>query len=61
MANIIISPSRYVQGKGELNRAAEHLGALGESFFVIASPSGLKRFQSVVELSLIHISWFQRR
>ena len=51
MANIIISPSRYVQGKGELNRAAEHLGALGESFFVIASPSGLKRFQSAVEKS----------
>lgn len=48
MANIIISPSRYVQGSGELQRIAQHIGKLGENFFILGSPSGLKRVEDTI-------------
>ena len=52
MANILISPNKYVQGSGELENLARHVKTLGSRFFIMGSPSGLKR---VEDLSLIHI------
>lgn len=43
MANIIISPNKYIQGKGELANLKTHVKSLGTKFFVIISGSGLKR------------------
>lgn len=51
MSKIIIAPSKYVQGKGELARINEHTKNMGKSFFIIASPNGIKRIKSVVEES----------
>ena len=43
MANTIISPNRYVQGRGELKNLPEHAKKLGKKLFVIISASGLKK------------------
>ncbi|WP_123054172.1 glycerol dehydrogenase [Clostridium sp. JN-1] len=51
MAKIIISPSKYIQGNGELKNFSEHTKNLGKSFFIIASPNGIKRTQKVIEES----------
>ena len=51
MPKIIISPNRYIQGKGELNNISKHIGNLGISFIFIISKSGLKRFESVIRAS----------
>ncbi|MFR5347822.1 hypothetical protein [Romboutsia timonensis] len=32
MSNIIISPSKYIQGKGELNNLGIHVNKLGKIF-----------------------------
>lgn len=45
MANIIGSPSRYVQGKGELKNLCEYAKNYGESLLVLTSPSGKKRVE----------------
>lgn len=45
MANIIASPSRYIQGKGELKRLYEHAGQLGKKFFILVSQSGKRRVE----------------
>ena len=37
MANTIISPNRYVQGRGELKNLPEHAKKLGKKLFVIIS------------------------
>lgn len=49
MANIIISPSRYVQGRGEIKRLGSHLSAIGKKLFIVISPSGEKRFRKDIE------------
>ncbi|WP_020153678.1 glycerol dehydrogenase [Caldibacillus debilis] len=36
MASILISPNKYIQGKGELHHIHEHIGHLGKSFLFIA-------------------------
>ena len=36
MARILISPGKYIQGKGELQHIADHIGHLGKSFLFIA-------------------------
>ena len=51
MANIIISPNKYIQGNGELGNIAEHIKFLGKSFFVIASESGIKRVGDIIKES----------
>ena len=51
MANTIISPNRYVQGRGELKNLPEHAKKLGKKLFVIISASGLKRVRDLVEKS----------
>jgi len=50
MTKILISPSKYIQGKGEMKRIKERVGDLGDSFFIIISESGYKRFgESIME------------
>lgn len=51
MANTIISPNRYVQGRGELKNLPEHAKKLGKKLFVIISVSGLKRVRDLLEKS----------
>lgn len=51
MANTIISPNRYVQGRGELKNLPEHAKKLGKKMFVIISASGLKRVRDLLEKS----------
>ncbi len=51
MANIIISPGKYIQGNGELKQIASHVASLGDSFFFIVSSSGLKRVEASIRES----------
>lgn len=51
MANVIIAPSKYVQGKGELSRLAQYVSPLGKKPFILVSASGLKRVQAPIEQS----------
>ncbi|WP_138205591.1 glycerol dehydrogenase [Haloimpatiens lingqiaonensis] len=51
MVRSIIAPGKYVQGRGELGNIKEHAKSLGKSFFIIASPNGIKRTKPVVEKS----------
>ncbi|MGB5824664.1 MAG: glycerol dehydrogenase [Proteocatella sp.] len=51
MANIIISPSKYVQGKGEMENLGKHFSTLGKKLFVIISSSGEKRFSETIKKS----------
>lgn len=51
MANIIISPGRYAQGRGEIKRLAGHLEKLGTKFFIIGTESGLKRVEDDIKAS----------
>ena len=55
MANTIISPNRYVQGRGELKNLPEHAKKLGKKLFVIISASGLKRVRDLLEKSFENI------
>ena len=48
MANIIISPAKYVQGKGELANIAQYATKLGKKPFILISESNV-----LVELSKI--------
>ncbi len=52
MANIIIAPSKYVQGKGELKNLGDFVKKLGKKSLILISPSGAKRFGETVEKSL---------
>ncbi len=66
MASIIISPSRYVQGKGELANIAKHVGGLGTNFFLISTESGIKRVGDTIKQSFastdkkLHFEAFNR-
>jgi len=51
MASIIISPNRYVQGKGELANLAEYAQKLGKKPFILISAGGKKRFGGLIEKS----------
>lgn len=51
MSKAIIAPGKYVQGKGELKKIKDHVKNFGKSFYVIASPNGIKRTQPVIEES----------
>lgn len=52
MANIIIAPNKYVQGKGELANIGKYASPLGKKMFVIVSASGMKRVGDVVKKSM---------
>ena len=49
MANIIISPSKYVQGAGELANVAEYAVKLGKKPFILISEGGRKRVGDIIE------------
>ncbi|HIW94616.1 MAG TPA: glycerol dehydrogenase [Candidatus Flavonifractor merdipullorum] len=52
MAKIIGSPSRYVQGAGELSHLREHVSLLGKNLFILTSPSGRGRVEGKIAKSL---------
>ncbi len=52
MANILIAPSKYVQGPGELKKAGSYLKNLGQKAMVLISASGKKRFGAELKASL---------
>ena len=45
MASIIASPSRYIQGKGEMENLCTYAENYGTNLFVLTSPSGRKRVE----------------
>lgn len=51
MAKIIASPTRYIQGAGELNRLASFVESIGKKAFVIITASGKKRVGDAVQSS----------
>ncbi|WP_343209313.1 glycerol dehydrogenase [Anaerolentibacter hominis] len=51
MANILIAPGKYVQGKGELGNIASYVIPLGKKALCLASESGLKRVKETVDSS----------
>lgn len=51
MANILISPSKYVQGAGEMKKLGEYAEAYGKKALVLITASGYKRIGDVVEAS----------
>lgn len=51
MANILISPSKYVQGAGEMGRLYEYAKNYGKKALILISASGYKRIGSIVEKS----------
>lgn len=48
MANIIASPSRYIQGKGEMKNLCTYAENYGSNLFVLTSPSGRKRVEPAI-------------
>ena len=52
MARIFISPSKYVQGPGELTRLGEYAKAYGDHALVVISEGGLRRSGDVITVSL---------
>ena len=51
MAQIMIAPGKYVQGRGELSRLAEYASIYGNKVLILITESGLKRNQAVLEES----------
>ncbi|MGI5893399.1 MAG: glycerol dehydrogenase [Candidatus Merdivicinus sp.] len=52
MANIIGSPSRYVQGRGELRNLGQHVEKFGKKLFILTSDSGKSRVEGAISESL---------
>ena len=52
MANVIGSPSRYVQGRGELAHLYEHCEKYGKDLLVLVSASGKKRVEGKIAQSV---------
>lgn len=52
MANIIGSPTRYIQGKSELKNLAAHVENIGKKLFVLTSASGKSRVEPSIDESL---------
>lgn len=51
LANIIIAPNKYVQGKGEIANISKYIEPLGKKPFILVSESGLKRVKAPIEAS----------
>lgn len=49
MAQIIGSPGRYIQGKGELNNLCKYAASYGSRLFILTSPSGKKRVEPSIQ------------
>lgn len=52
MAKIIIAPSKYVQGKGEMKNIGTYAASYGKKPLILISQSGMKRFESAISASL---------
>lgn len=52
MATIIKSPSKYIQGKGELSNLSKYIKVLGTKIFLIASENTYKRVGKIIEKSM---------
>lgn len=60
MVNIIGSPSRYVQGPGELANLYRHTQKFGRNLFILASASGRKRVEAKVTAGVdadVNVVW----
>ncbi len=53
MTKVLISPGKYVQGRGELQNIKERVKDLGSSFFIIISESGYERFGDSIKESFV--------
>jgi len=51
MAKILISPSKYVQGAGEMKKLYDYAKAYGKKALVLITASGYKRIGAIVESS----------
>lgn len=49
MAKILISPSKYIQGPGELNRLGQYVENLGNKALILITESGYKRVGPGIE------------
>lgn len=49
MANILISPNKYVQGAGEMKNLGEYAEKYGKKALVLITESGFKRIGDIVE------------
>ena len=52
MANIIGSPSRYIQGKGEIKKLSSYAGNYGKKICILTSESGRKRVEPAITESV---------
>ncbi|MGB4985748.1 MAG: glycerol dehydrogenase [Erysipelotrichaceae bacterium] len=52
MSNILISPSKYVQGSNELSNIGKHVNKLGKKALVLITKSGHDRIGNIVDDSL---------
>lgn len=51
MAKILISPSKYVQGSGEMSKLGKYAEGYGSKALILITTSGYKRTGSVIEAS----------
>ena len=51
MAKVFISPSRYIQGPGELSNVGKYTSSLGKKALVLISHGGYKRTGALIEKS----------
>lgn len=51
MANILISPSKYVQGAGEMGKLYDYAKGYGKKALILITASGYKRIGDIVESS----------
>ncbi len=56
MANILISPSKYVQGAGEMKSLGAYAGKYGKKALVLITESGYKRIGDIVDGSFQNVA-----
>ena len=49
MAKVFISPSKYIQGPGEMAQLGQYSKKLGSKALILISSSGKKRFGQIIE------------
>lgn len=59
MANILISPGKYVQGAGEMSRLGSYAEKYGKKALVLITESGYKRIGNVVDESFANTETVQ--
>jgi len=51
MSKIIMSPGRYIQGSGELQKIKDHIQSFGKSFLIIGTDRAIKQTSATIEKS----------